>query len=122
MRPGEYIYASDEIILNRGRKTTKLIVKNIDSRPIQIGSHFHFFEVNKALVFNRKKAFGMRLDITSGAAVRFEPGEEKEVNLVFFAGKRNVYGLNGLTNGDVSSPKVFKDALREAKAKGFKEV
>lgn len=122
MKPGEYLYGDADIILNRDRKTIKLRVKNTASRPIQIGSHFHFFEVNKELIFERKKAFGMRLDIPSGAAVRFEPGEEKEVDLVYLGGKREVYGLNGLTEGDTSSAKVLKNALKKAKDMGFKEV
>lgn len=122
MKPGEYFCKDEEITLNKNRKIVKLAVKNAGLRPVQIGSHFHFFEVNKALEFDRKRAFGMRLDIPSGAAVRFEPGEEKEINLVALGGKKNVYGLNGLTNGNISSPKAAKDALREAKLKGFKEV
>lgn len=122
MKPGEYFYNNRGIILNKNRKTAILKVNNTAIRPIQIGSHFHFFEVNKALIFDRKKAFGMRLDIPSGAAVRFEPGEEKEVNLVSLGGKKNVYGLNGLTNGNISLAKIAKGALRKAKSQGFKEV
>lgn len=122
MKPGEYLFGVEGIVLNKDRKIRKLKVKNGDSRPVQIGSHFHFFEVNKALIFDRKKAFGMRLDIPSGAAIRFESGEEKEVNLVSFGGKKNIFGLNGLTEGSTSSAVVFKGALRKAKLKGFKEV
>lgn len=122
MKPGEYLYGDADIILNRDRKTINLRVKNTASRPIQIGSHFHFFEVNKELIFERKKAFGMRLDIPSGAAVRFEPGEEKEVDLVYLGGNKEVYGLNGLTEGDTSSVEVLKNALKKAKDTGFKEV
>lgn len=121
MKPGEYIYAVGKITLNKNRKIRQIRVKNTDSRPIQLGSHFHFFEVNKALKFDRKEAFGMRLDIPSGAAVRFEPGEEKEVNLVSLGGKKNVYGLNALTNGSVSSEKNFQNAMLKMKTKGFKE-
>jgi urease subunit beta len=121
MKPGEYLYAAGEITLNKNRKTKQLRVKNTDSRPIQVGSHFHFFEANKALTFDRKKSFGMRLDIPSGAAVRFEPGEEKEVKLVSLGGKKSVYGLNALTNGSVSSEKIFKKALLKMKTKGFNE-
>jgi urease subunit beta len=97
--PGEYQVAEGNIEINRGRDTVSLIVVNKGDRPVQIGSHFHFFEVNKALEFERMRAFGMRLDIPSGTAVRFEPGEEKPVTLVRLGGKRNVHGLNGLTNG-----------------------
>lgn len=122
MKPGEYFYNSNEIILNKNRKIIKLKVINTDNRPVQIGSHFHFFEVNKALIFERENAFGMRLDIPSGAAVRFEPGEEKEVVLVSFGGKRSVYGLNGLTDGNIPSLKIAKGAMQKAKLKGFKGV
>lgn len=119
MKPGEYLLLPTDIILNKDRETVKLNVKNTAERPVQVGSHFHFFEVNKALVFNREKAFGMRLDIPSGAAVRWEPGEEKEVVLVALGGKKIVYGLNGLTNGNTSSAKVFKLAQQRAREKGF---
>jgi urease subunit beta/urease subunit gamma/beta len=119
MKPGEYFYNFGQITLNKGRRVAQLKVKNTDVRPVQIGSHFHFFEVNKALLFDRKIAFGMRLDIPSGAAVRFEPGEEKEVNLVSLGGLKNVYGLNGLTNGNTASAKAAKNAFRKAKSKGF---
>ena len=88
MIPGEYILADGEIVLNEGRETASLLVANRGDRPIQVGSHFHFFEVNRLLDFDRKAAFGMRLDIPAGTAVRFEPGDEKEVTLVAFAGAR----------------------------------
>lgn len=122
MNPGEYLFLEKEIVLNANRKTAKVRVKNTAERPVQVGSHFHFFEVNKVLSFDRKKTFGMRLDIPAGAAVRFEPGEEKQVNLVLIGGQKKVYGLNGLTNGQVGSEKVFKRALVRAKSKGYREV
>jgi urease beta subunit len=122
MNPGEYLFLEKEIVLNAKRKTAKVRVKNTAERPVQIGSHFHFFEVNRVLSFNREKAFGMRLDIPAGAAVRFEPGEEKQVNLVLIGGQKKVYGLNGLTNGHVVSEKVFKRALIRAKIKGYQGV
>jgi urease beta subunit len=122
MKPGECLYLEGEIVLNANRKTAKVKVKNTAERPIQVGSHFHFFEVNKALCFDRKKAFGMRLDIPSGSAVRFEPGEEKDVNLVSIGGQKEVYGLNGLTNGNVQSKEVAERAFNTAKIKGYKEV
>ncbi len=122
MNPGECLYLEGKIVLNANRKTAKVIVKNTAERPVQVGSHFHFFEVNKALCFDRKKAFGMRLDIPAGAAVRFEPGEEKDVNLVLIGGQKKVYGLNGLTNGNVVLKKVIKRALGRAKIKGYQEV
>ncbi|HBB14364.1 MAG TPA: urease subunit beta [Treponema sp.] len=99
MKIGEVISCNEKIELNKGRKTVSLLVKNIGDRPVQVGSHFHFFEVNKCLFFDRKTAFGFRLDIPSGMSVRFEPGEEKTVQLCSFGGKSEIYGLNNLTNG-----------------------
>lgn len=99
MIPGEFILAEGGITANVGRKTVELAVANTGDRPIQVGSHFHFFEVNTALQFDREKAFGMRLNIPSGVAVRFEPGDEKTVTLTELKGKRIVHGLNNLTNG-----------------------
>ena len=102
MHPGEYILADGEIELSAGRPVARIVVRNTGDRPIQAGSHYHFFEVNKALIFDRAAAYGMRLDIAAGLAVRFEPGEEKEVALVAFSGARSVYGHNGLVNGPLS--------------------
>ena len=99
MKPGEYFLESGGINANTGRKTISLLVKNSGDRPVQVGSHFHFFEVNTALHFDRSAAYGMRLNIAAGTASRFEPGEEKEVTLVEFAGDRRVFGHNGLVNG-----------------------
>jgi urease subunit beta len=99
MIPGELLIEDGEIELNVGRPTVMLKVANTGDRPIQVGSHFHFYEVNKALSFDREQARGMRLDIPAGTAVRFEPGDEREVTLVTLAGSREVYGLNGLING-----------------------
>ena len=99
MIPGEYFLEDGEIVANAGRRTAELIVANTADRPIQVGSHFHFFEVNRALRFDRAQAFGMRLNIPAGTAVRFEPGDEKRVTLVELAGARRVFGLNGLTEG-----------------------
>jgi urease subunit beta len=93
MIPGEIITRSSDIELNKGRKTVTLTVANTGDRPIQVGSHYHFFETNPALKFERKKARGMRLDIAAGTAVRFEPGQTREVKLVALAGKREVYGF-----------------------------
>lgn len=101
MIPGEYILASEAILCNADKKSVKISVINRGDRPIQIGSHFHFFEVNRALEFAREKAFGMHLNIPASTTVRFEPGDEKEVELVPFSGERRVYGLNNLTNGSV---------------------
>jgi urease beta subunit len=99
VKPGEYLLATENIIANDGRRTVSLLVRNTGDRPVQVGSHFHFFEVNSALEFDRAKAYGMRLNIAAGTASRFEPGEEKEVALVEFAGARVVYGHNGRVNG-----------------------
>ena len=99
MIPGEYLLGDGEIIANAGRQTVELSVTNTGDRPIQVGSHFHFFEVNRALTFDRAQAFGMRLNVPAGTAVRFEPGDEKRVTLVELAGARLVFGLNGLTEG-----------------------
>jgi urease subunit beta len=99
MIPGEIITPQGQIELNAGRPTVKLRVSNTGDRPIQVGSHFHFYEVNVALSFEREKARGMRLDIPAGSAVRFEPGDEKEVTLVPLVGSRQVYGFNGKING-----------------------
>ncbi len=99
LKPGEYIVASGEIHLNINRQSLQILVGNTGDRPIQVGSHFHFYEVNRALRFSREQAFGMRLDIPAGTAVRFEPGEEKPVQLVELGGERLSFGLNGLTQG-----------------------
>jgi urease beta subunit len=99
LQPGEYLLAPGEIEINAGRKTALVLVANTGDRPIQVGSHFHFYEVNKALRFDRGAAYGMRLHIAAGTAMRFEPGEEKEAPLVEFAGARIIHGHNGLVNG-----------------------
>jgi urease subunit beta len=99
MIPGEYVLGDGDIVANEGRATVELVVANTGDRPIQVGSHFHFFEVNRALSFDRGQAFGMRLNVPAGTAVRFEPGDEKRVTLVEIAGARRVFGLNGLTAG-----------------------
>lgn len=101
MVPGELFVEDGEIELNAGRATVVVSVANSGDRPIQVGSHYHFFEVNEALKFDRAAAKGMRLDIPAGTAVRFEPGDEREVTLVALAGSREVYGLNALTEGPV---------------------
>jgi urease subunit beta len=99
MIPGEIITLAGEIELNAGRPSLKLLVANTGDRPIQVGSHFHFFEVNPALNFAREQARGMRLNIPSGTAIRFEPGDQKEVTLIPLAGSRQVYGFNSKING-----------------------
>jgi urease subunit beta len=101
MNPGEYFFDGDPIELNADRRTLILQVNNTGDRPVQVGSHFHFFEVNRALVFDRDKAYGMRLDLPAGTAVRIEPGEIKTVQLVELAGERQVYGGSGLVMGSL---------------------
>lgn len=105
MIPGEYILATDgaDLVLNEGLVTKKLIVSNTGDRPIQAGSHFHFYEVNPSLTFDREASLGFRLNIPAGTAVRFEPGDTREVEVVAFAGQREVYGLNNLVNGPLPS-------------------
>jgi urease subunit beta len=99
MIPGEMLIEDGEIELNVGRATTTVTVANSGDRPVQVGSHFHFYEVNPALSFEREQAYGMRLDIAAGTAVRFEPGQERTVQLVAMAGERMVYGFNGRVMG-----------------------
>ena len=101
MKPGQLFLKDEDIICNAGRAITKLTVTNTGDRPVQVGSHFHFYEVNEALQFNREEAFGKRLNIPAGAAVRFEPGDEKEIELVCYAGERRVYGFNNKVDGSV---------------------
>jgi urease beta subunit len=108
MIPGEYLLGDGDVEANVGRETMQITVANTGDRPIQVGSHFHFFEANRALRFDRARAFGMRLNIPAGTAVRFEPGDEKVVTLVALAGAREVHGLNALTDGPTG------DAVRAA--------
>jgi len=118
MIPGEIVLGEGDIVANQGRRTLALTVANTGDRPIQVGSHFHFFEANKALRFERARAFGMRLNVPAGTAVRFEPGDEKIVTLVELAGAREVYGLNGVTEGG-TGPERLAEALRRAADLGF---
>lgn len=120
MIPGEYRLANGLIEGNAGRATAKLSVVNTGDRPVQVGSHFHFFEVNRQMAFDRAKAFGMRLDIPAGTAVRFEPGEEKEVGLVSFGGEQKIHGFSGLVSGDVVSEEAKAAAVEKAKNQSFK--
>jgi urease beta subunit len=101
MIPGEYILSSDPIVANEGRDQTAVLVRHTGDRPIQVGSHYHFFEVNRALDFDRDKALGMRLNVPAGTGMRFEPGEEKQVALVAFGGLRRIFGHQGKVNGDI---------------------
>ncbi|WP_019009557.1 urease subunit gamma [Deinococcus aquatilis] len=115
---GEYLLESGDIDLNAGKPVTALTVANTADRPIQVGSHFHFFEVNAALKFDRAAAYGQRLNIPAGTAVRFEPGEEREVELVPLGGTRTVYGMNALVSGELDTQR--EQALERARQGGFK--
>lgn len=117
MIPGEYRVKEGSIEINKGRKVIEIKVANTGDRPIQVGSHFHFAEVNRFLGFNREKAIGMRLNIAAGTAVRFEPGEDKIVELTEFGGSKNVYGLNALTMGSVENK---KNIIKQIQDKGFR--
>jgi len=118
MIPGEYILPGGNIECNVDRPTIKITVVNTGDRPVQIGSHFHFFEVNRLLQFERQKAFGMRLNIAAGTAVRFEPGEEKDVELVSFGGNKKIVGFSNLVNGDINEENR-ELALKKARDKNF---
>lgn len=115
MIPGELFIAAGDIQLNAAREAIALLVENSGDRPVQVGSHYHFYETNEALIFDREKARGHRLDIPAGTAVRFEPGQSREVALIPYAGRRVVHGFNGKTNGPLagvtaSAPDSVTDA------------
>lgn len=118
MKIGEIIPKDREIVLNEGKKTVTLTVRHTGDRPVQVGSHFHFFEVNKQLDFDRPASYGYHLDIPSGTAVRFEPGEEKEVQLTEFGGAKRIYGLNDLTCMQATQT-TKAQAVEKAKLRGF---
>ena len=101
--PGEIITKEGDIVLNSGKDTKTITVSNSGDRPIQVGSHYHFYETNQALIFNREITLGMRLDIPAGTAIRFEPGDTTQVRLVSYSGYRNVFGFNALINGPLDS-------------------
>jgi urease subunit beta len=122
MIPGEYFFDGEPIELNAGRDTCTMQVNNTGDRPVQVGSHFHFFEANKSLVFDRESAYGMRLNLPAGTAVRFEPGEIKTVELVSMAGKRVVYGGSALVMGELDDPSVRKKSLQRMREQGFGEA
>lgn len=125
MNPGEYLLDESQgpVVANAGRKAQRVLVRNTGDRPIQVGSHYHFFETNRALAFDRAAAYGFRLNIPSGTAVRFEPGEEKEVELIEFGGRRSVHGFNGLlydpAGGDLANPEARQRAIERARKEGF---
>nr|WP_209123886.1 urease subunit beta [Alkalihalobacillus sp. BA299] len=113
------IFKEEDITIHKRSKRIKLKVVHCGDRPIQIGSHYHFFEANKVLKFDREKAFGMHLDILSGTAVRFEPGDETIVSLVEYSGNKNIIGFNGLTMGNVGDELVKQEAIKKARERGF---
>ena len=121
MNPGEYFLneTAGPIEANAGRETKRLIVRNAGDRPVQVGSHFHFFETNRELEFDRATSYGMRLNIPAGTAVRFEPGEEKEIELTSFGGRRVVQGCNGLVEGSLDASGAREAALSRAEKAGF---
>jgi urease subunit gamma/beta len=116
---GHYILADGDIEINAGRRVVEVEVANTGDRPIQVGSHAHFFEVNKALRFDRRAAFGMRLDIPAATAVRFEPGDVKPVTLVEFGGAGRIFGMSGLVQGSYKAPGALEAATDKARTLGF---
>lgn len=118
LTPGEYILREEDITINQGKEAIEIKVTNNSDRAIQVGSHYHFFEVNKLLEFDREKSYGKRLDIASGTSVRFEPGESKAIFLIDIGGNRRVFGFNNLVDGQISEENKIK-AMQNAKAKGF---
>jgi urease subunit beta len=119
MIPGEYFFDGKDLELNAGREVVTLKVTNTGDRPIQIGAHYHFFEVNRALVLDRVKAYGMRLDLPSGTSVRFEPGDTKEVKLIPYGGRRVVYGFNALVSGRLDDPYTRETSIKRCIDQGY---
>src|SRR5207248_10129027 len=120
MTPGEYLLADGDVEANAARTTARVLVANTGDRPVQVGSHFHFFEVNRALIFDRSAAYGMRLNVAAGTSVRFEPGEEKEVLLVAFGGRRRVHGHHGLVEGALDDPATRAASIQRLSERGFR--
>ena len=120
LTPGEYFFDDDELTINEDKAVVELNVTNTADRPVQVGSHYHFFEVNRLLSFTRRLAYGMRLDIPAGTAVRFEPGETKRVRLIEIGGNRRGFGLNDLVEGDMDDESVKEHAFKKAVELGFK--
>jgi urease subunit beta len=120
--PGELLTADDDVTINEGRETASVAVENMGDRPVQVGSHFHFFETNPELDFERETAYGMRLDIPAGTAIRFEPGDRREVDLVAIGGERIVHGMGGLVNGELDDEEIKERALERAAEHGYRGV
>lgn len=119
MIPGEYFFDKGDLELNEGREVVTVTVNNTGDRPVQIGSHYHFFEVNRALVFDRTKAYGMRLDLPSGTSVRFEPGDKKTVRLVPYGGQRTIFGFNALVSGRLDDPYTKEQSIKRCIDQGY---
>ena len=119
-KPGEWLLSDEPVEINAGRRTLKMKVRNTGDRPVQVGSHYHFFEANSALDFDRPQAMGMRLNVPGGQAARFEPGDEKEVELVEYGGAKRVYGFNKLIDGGLTAHWTVQKALERARDLGFK--
>lgn len=119
MIPGEWLLSDEPVEINVGRRTLTVRVQNTGDRPIQVGSHYHFFEANRALKFERPKTFGMRLNMPAGKAIRFEPGDEKDVELVEFGGMRRVVGFDGLVDGGMDSEQTVRLAMRRTQERGY---
>lgn len=122
MIPGEYILREEPIVCNANKKSITLKVINTGDRPVQVGSHFHFFEVNKMISFDREKAFGKRMDILSGTAIRLEPGESTEIHLIDIGGSRKSYGASNLTQGDTASKESLNKAMKKMESANFKNI
>jgi urease beta subunit len=122
MIPGEYILKEEKIVCNAKHESITIKVTNTGDRPVQVGSHYHFFEINKEIAFDREKAFGKRLDILAGTAKRFEPGESTEVQLIDFGGSRKLYGGSNLTQGDTTSKESLENAMKKIKSGNFKNT
>ncbi|AFY93604.1 urease subunit beta [Chamaesiphon minutus] len=120
--PGEVLCESGSLQLNAGRETKTLTVANLGDRPIQVGSHYHFLEVNRALQFDRSQAYGFRLDIPAGTAIRFEPGDTKTVSLVAIGGTRHIQGLNGLVNQALDAPNAKEMAMERVQRLGYSTI
>ncbi|SFS77753.1 urease subunit beta [Halostagnicola kamekurae] len=120
--PGELEPADEPVVINEGRETTAVTVENTGDRPVQVGSHFHFFESNPGLLFDRNEAYGFRLNVPAGTAIRFEPGCEREVDLVAIGGDRIVHGMGGLVNGPLDDDAVRERALERAASYGYQGV
>jgi urease beta subunit len=120
MIPGEWLLSQEPVEINAGRPTVTLRVRNTGDRPIQVGSHYHFFEANRALDFDRPRALGKRLNIPAGQAIRFEPGDERDVELVTFGGMQRIIGFDGLVEGAVTAQHTAEQALRRARNRGYR--